>query len=178
MSISKRKRSIYVTSLIATVFALVLTIFFFRKQKVRLYSPGESVKGVTSELYKPVPKNHPDVVFTDITKRAGINFTHFYGQRSTQLPEDMGSGAAWIDYDQDGFDDLLVVNEAGALRRVRGVPRPAKSLGRASDPPAGARRCRGQNRYWRQRTCRVGIVCSAWREGERAADGFGVGGDE
>ena len=115
MSISKRKRSLYVTSLIATVFALVLTIFFFSKQKVRFYSPGESVKGVTAELYKPVPKNHPDVVFTDITKRAGINFTHFYGERSVQLPEDMGSGAAWVDYDQDGNEDLLVVNEAGAL---------------------------------------------------------------
>src|SRR5665647_2005622 len=115
MSISRRKRSIYVTSLIATVFALVLTLFFFRKEKVSLYNPGESVKGVTAELYKPVPKNHPDVVFTDITKRAGIYFTHFYGQRSIQLPEDMGSGAAWIDYDQDGYLSLFVVNEAGPL---------------------------------------------------------------
>lgn len=115
MSISRRKRSIYVTSLIATVFALVLILFFFRRQKVSVYTPGELVKGVTSELYKPVPKNHPDVVFTDITKIAGINFTHFYGKRTIQLPEDMGSGAAWVDYDQDNNDDLLVVNEAGAL---------------------------------------------------------------
>ena len=46
---------------------------------------------------------------------AGIQFTHFSGERSTQLPEDMGSGAAWIDYDQDGFDDLIVINEAGPL---------------------------------------------------------------
>jgi enediyne biosynthesis protein E4 len=115
MSIARRKRSIYVTSLIATVFAVVLILFFFRKEKATLYSPGELVEGVTAELYKPVPKNHPDVVFTDITKRAGIHFTHFYGQRSTQLPEDMGSGAAWVDYDQDGNEDLLVVNEAGPL---------------------------------------------------------------
>jgi hypothetical protein len=115
MSIYRRRRSIYVISLIATVFVVVLILFFFRKEKARLYSPGELVEGVTAELYKPVPKNHPDVVFTDITKRAGIHFTHFYGQRSTQLPEDMGSGAAWVDYDQDGNEDLLVVNEAGPL---------------------------------------------------------------
>lgn len=115
MSISRRKQSFYVTSLIATVFALVLILFFFRKEKVKLYSPGESVNGVTAELYKPVPKNHPDVAFTDITKIAGIHFTHFYGQRTVQLPEDMGSGAAWVDYDQDGNEDLLVVNEAGPL---------------------------------------------------------------
>src|ERR1019366_5191169 len=116
MSIFRRKRSIYVTSLIATVFAVVLILFFFRKEKARLYSPGELVEGVTAELYKPVPKNHPEVIFTDITKKAGIDFTHFYGERTTQLPEDMGSGAAWIDYDQDGYEDLLVVNEAGPLK--------------------------------------------------------------
>ena len=115
MSISRRKRSIYVTGFLATFFSFVLVLFFLRTQKVKLYSPGESVNGVTAELYKPVPKNHPEVTFTDITKIARINFTHFYGKRSTQLPEDMGSGAAWIDYDQDGNDDLFVVNEAGPL---------------------------------------------------------------
>lgn len=116
MSISRRKKSIYVTSVIATVLAVVLILFFFRKKKEKIYNPGEPVNGITAELYKPVPKDHPEVIFTDITKKAGIDFTHFYGQRSTQLPEDMGSGAAWIDYDQDGYEDLLIVNEVGPLK--------------------------------------------------------------
>ena len=115
MSIFSRKKSVYVTSLIATVLAVTLILFFFRKKKERIYNPGEAVNGITAELYKPVPKDHPDVVFTDITKRADIYFTHFYGERTTQLPEDMGSGSAWIDYDQDGYEDLFVVNEAGPL---------------------------------------------------------------
>ncbi len=115
MSIPKRKRSIYITSLVAAVFATVLIFSFFRNGKRKFYSPGEHVDGVTAELLKAVPKDHPDITFTDITKRAGINFKHFYGQRTTQMPEDMGSGAAWIDYDQDGFDDLFIVNEAGPL---------------------------------------------------------------
>jgi hypothetical protein len=115
MSNLRRKKSVYVTSLIATVLAVALILFFFRKRKDRVYNPGEPVNGITAELYKPVPENHPEVVFTDISKKAGIDFTHFYGQRTTQLPEDMGSGAAWIDYDQDGYEDLLVVNEAGPL---------------------------------------------------------------
>ena len=104
----------------ATVFAAVLIFFFFVKGKRKLYSPGEHVDGVTAELWKAVPKNHPDVTFTDITKRAGIQFTHFYGQRTTQLPEDMGSGAGWIDYDQDGNEDLFIVNEAGPLTMTPG----------------------------------------------------------
>jgi len=115
MSVSKRKRSVYITSVIAIIVAVLLILIFFRKEKRRLYITGELADGVTSELSKAVPKDHPDVIFTDITKSADIHFKHFYGQRSTQLPEDMGSGAAWIDYDQDGYDDLLVINEAGSL---------------------------------------------------------------
>lgn len=117
MSVSKRKRSLQVTSFIAivSVITLVLIFFFFKKRNEKLYDPGEPVNGVTAELYKPVPKNHPEIEFTDITKIAGINFTHFYEKRTEQLPEDMGSGAAWVDYDQDGNEDLFVVNEAGPL---------------------------------------------------------------
>lgn len=115
MSVSKRKRSVYTTSLVAIIVTGILILIFFREEKRNLYITGENVSGVTSELSKPVPNNHPDVTFTDITKSAGIHFIHFYGQRSIQLPEDMGSGAAWIDYDQDGYDDLLVINEAGPL---------------------------------------------------------------
>lgn len=117
MSISKRKRSVYITSLITTVsvITLVLIFIFIKMRNEKTYDPGEPVNGITAEYYKPVPKNHPNIEFTDITKLAGIQFTHFYGVRTTQMPEDMGSGAAWIDYDQDGYDDLFVVNEAGPM---------------------------------------------------------------
>ena len=55
----------------------------------------------------------PDITLKDVADKAGIHFQHFYGTRTSQIPEDMGSGAAWIDYDQDGWQDLFVVNEVG-----------------------------------------------------------------
>ena len=51
------------------------------------------------------------VHFTDITQRAGINFHHNNGAFGLKLfPESMGSGAAFFDYDGDGWPDLLLVN--------------------------------------------------------------------
>ena len=52
-----------------------------------------------------------DVTFRDITAQAGIHFTHnnaAFGKK--YLPETMGPGCAFIDYDSDGYPDLLLVN--------------------------------------------------------------------
>lgn len=58
----------------------------------------------------------PPVRFTDITEAAGITFTHVNGAADEKLlPETMGSGCAFFDYDGDADQDLLLVN-SGYLR--------------------------------------------------------------
>ena len=51
------------------------------------------------------------IQFRDITAQAGIHFTHNNGSFGKKwLPETMGPGCAFIDYDNDGYPDMLLVN--------------------------------------------------------------------
>jgi len=51
------------------------------------------------------------VHFVDITRQAGINFIHNNGAFGKRyLPETMGPGCAFIDYDNDGLPDILLIN--------------------------------------------------------------------
>ncbi|MFB3137643.1 MAG: FG-GAP repeat domain-containing protein, partial [Phycisphaerales bacterium] len=63
------------------------------------------------ENLQPTIETLPDVSFKDITVEAGIDFVHTNGARGDKLlPETMGSGAAFFDYDGDGDQDLLLIN--------------------------------------------------------------------
>ena len=49
--------------------------------------------------------------FRDITAQAGIHFTHNNGAFGKKwLPETMGPGCAFIDYDNDGYPDVILIN--------------------------------------------------------------------
>jgi hypothetical protein len=52
----------------------------------------------------------PMVQFVDITSRAGIDFVHVNGATGEKLlPETMGGGCAFLDFDNDGDADILLV---------------------------------------------------------------------
>jgi hypothetical protein len=53
----------------------------------------------------------PALHFTDVTAQAGLRFTHNSGAYGGKLlPETLGSGCAFLDYDNDGWQDILLVN--------------------------------------------------------------------
>ncbi len=53
----------------------------------------------------------PSITFKDVTEAAGISFSHVTGAAGGKyLPETMGSGAAFLDIDQDGWADIFLVN--------------------------------------------------------------------
>ncbi len=60
----------------------------------------------------------PSVLFTDITETAGVDFVHVNGATGDKLlPETMGGGCAFLDFDNDGDQDLLFVNSAPWAQR-------------------------------------------------------------
>ena len=65
------------------------------------------------------------VEFVDVTASSGIRFTHVNGAFGKRyLPETMGSGVAFLDYDNDGRQDILLVNSTRFPGRPgpRGLP--------------------------------------------------------
>jgi enediyne biosynthesis protein E4 len=49
--------------------------------------------------------------FTDVTSAAGLHFRHNSGAYGGKLlPETLGSGCAFLDYDRDGWQDILLIN--------------------------------------------------------------------
>lgn len=66
------------------------------------------------------PAEIPGVKFTDVTSAAGIHFVHNAGKAGKKyLPETLGSGAAFIDADGDGWIDILLVNSKDWTPRGR-----------------------------------------------------------
>lgn len=53
-----------------------------------------------------------DIQFVDVTEQAGIGFEHAGGIDFRVVPALVGSGAAWCDYNNDGWLDIYIVNSA------------------------------------------------------------------
>ena len=68
--------------------------------------------------------------FQEIAQDAGLSFRHFDAVRAALLPEDNGSGVAFGDYDNDGFDDLYFANLAGPVLMDRSALEAERGGGR------------------------------------------------
>jgi hypothetical protein len=53
----------------------------------------------------------PGFKLVDVTRSAGVQFQHNSGAYGGKLlPETLGSGCAFLDYDRDGWQDILLIN--------------------------------------------------------------------
>lgn len=101
-------RSLKVLAALAAAALIVVALrYAFRS------GPEEAVEipVAAPRAVEAAPRDVPVVPFTDITAEAGIDFVHVNGAAGEALlPETMGAGAAFLDVDRDGDQDLLLVN--------------------------------------------------------------------
>jgi hypothetical protein len=117
--VPRRKKGIFVTIAVSAVFVVATgVVLICRGMQSEVYVPGEAIEGVTSTLDRRLPPEVPNVRIVDASESAGIDFRHFPATRTSQLPEDMGSGVSWGDFDGDGWDDLYLANLSGSLAQI------------------------------------------------------------
>jgi hypothetical protein len=81
------------------------------KRAIALLALQLSAVGVFAQAPKG-SEQAAGITFRDITQRAGIHFVHNNGAFGKKyLPETMGPGVAFIDYDDDGWPDIFLVND-------------------------------------------------------------------
>jgi len=74
-------------------------------------APRGDTPAAAASSAMPAPRPSGPIQFTDITEQAGIHFKHNTGAFGKKyLPETMGNGACFLDYDNDGWQDILIVN--------------------------------------------------------------------
>jgi hypothetical protein len=97
--------------------------------------PAEQSHSVQPAASAPAPSAAPGpvatrpsgpITFTDTTEQAGIHFKHTSGAYGAKyLPETMGSGVCVLDYDNDGWQDILFVNSMAWPGHATGKSYPA-----------------------------------------------------
>jgi hypothetical protein len=74
-------------------------------------SPLQPSPAPTPQVKSEFPRPSGAIEFVDVTAQAGIRFKHNTGAFGKKyLPETMGSGVCFIDYDNDGWQDIFLVN--------------------------------------------------------------------
>src|ERR1035437_2485464 len=74
------------------------------------------------DAFTASPAPDPGFRLVDVTAQSGIRFLHNNGAYGGKLlPETVGSGCAFLDYDRDGWQDILLVNGADWPGHKRGL---------------------------------------------------------
>jgi hypothetical protein len=97
-----------------TIFILAILLSAACKQTTT--APVATQTEVAAQSPSPTPSPTPPrpsgpIEFTDVTAQAGIRFKHNSGAFGKKyLPETIGAGCAFLDYDNDGWQDILLIN--------------------------------------------------------------------
>jgi len=86
-----------------------------QEKKAAAEKAAGGVEQAVAQTQAPAPTEAPrysgPIQFSDVTAAAGIHFKHNSGAYGKHyMPETVGAGCAFLDYDNDGWQDILLVN--------------------------------------------------------------------
>src|SRR5438045_9527431 len=102
-------------SFLAPVIPYSTSLAFF------LFMHSATTEIYTLSLHDALPISHkPVAYFTDMAKEAGLTMMNVFGGEKTKkyIIETTGTGVAILDYDNDGWPDIFIVNGT----KLEGVP--------------------------------------------------------
>jgi hypothetical protein len=124
-------------------------------------APPPQVAGVKAPEVARTAVIAPTIRFTDVTTEAGVDFVHENGAYGDKLlPETMGGGVAFLDYDLDGDQDLLFVDS---------MPWPERSSDGAAPPALALYANDGTGRFTNV-TANAGLTACAYGMGVACGD--------
>ncbi len=97
-------------ALLALIGVIVVAVWLGQRDDKATDDPGRTggTKGPSRQVHSSVEAS---AQFVDVTSTSGVDFVHYNGAKGEKLlPETMGGGCAFFDYDRDGDADLLFVN--------------------------------------------------------------------
>ena len=144
--------------------AIVIGAAVYLTREPEVVKPEQVIEAAAPEAVTRTA-DIPAVRFVDVTRQAGIDFTHVNGATGEKLlPETMGGGVAFFDYDRDGDPDLLLVNSNHWPHQTPSGPAPTMALYQND----------GQGRF-QNVTAQAGLDVSFYGMGVAVADYDGDG---
>ncbi len=112
------KQTLKKVQLVVLVLLAAASVYWFTRSHrkagvtaVASTEPASASSPATMQATPTAPAVQGPLQFVDVTEQAGIHFEHNTGGFGQDyLPETLGSGNAWIDYDNDGYQDILLLS--------------------------------------------------------------------
>lgn len=93
------------------VVGAIASAFFFLQNLDGPAAEEKKTEVVEAQRREYAKVELPSLPMTDVTETSGLRFVHFNGKEGERLlPETMGGGGGFFDFDNDGDQDILLVN--------------------------------------------------------------------